>query len=741
MISRIQTVSILICAVLAAVAAQTEVTDDAVADAVRDELRFDPGVSSQLLTVTVEDGIVTMTGDVGSLLEADRAILLAETIRGVRGVVDEMTIRPVTRSDAEITADLREAFRMDPVADAMQLEVRVEEGTVHLTGTVNSLAERDLVERVTKTVKGVRGVQSELEVSIDPERPDDEIKAEIWKRLRFDPYVQGTEIDVTVDNGVATLEGTVRSLPVYRRVIRQAMVTGVTDITSIGLIVDPAAGRPMKRDSISVAMPDSSTENAVTSILENQPETPRENIRVESSDGVVYLYGMVNNLRARNMAGEAARNTVGVREVRNFVQVRPTGGKTDKALAADVAHALRWNPYLERFALTVHVRNNKAYLYGIATDPAMGKTVPEVNVKEGVVMVGGTVPSHGQRELMISNVKSVRGVREIHDSLHVNLDNTRSDEQIAQEVRRRFELNPYIHDLLVKVEVDEGFVRLSGTVRSAHGMAEARRLANVAGVRSVDDSNLKVRFLAQVNRAVGREPIEFSDSTLRTRILDVLRYDSRTSAVPIEVSVDGGRVVLTGRVNSLAAKSAAEEDVQNTVGVRMVRNLIRVRPDSVRKDRQIAEDVRAVLAIDPLISTEEITVQVRNGNAHLYGTVGSPIDVARAGRAASSVVGVSEITNTLRPGISRPAVTDRELEDALEEAFLWSPYVDPEHVTARIQDGVVTLEGRVTSWRQLYTAVRLSLEAGAFEVRSRLIHDGVSEYFPVFHYEDYSYRQ
>jgi osmotically-inducible protein OsmY len=170
-----------------------------------------------------------------------------------------------------------------------------------------------------------------------------------------------------------------------------------------------------------------------------------------------------------------------------------------------------------------------------------------------------------------------------------------------------------------------------------------------------------------------------------------------------------------------------------------VRNLIRVRPDNVRKDKEIAEDVRAVLAIDPLIGADEITVEVRNGNAHLYGTVGSPIEVARAGRVVSSVKGVSEITNKLRPMITRPAVSDEELEDALEEAFLWSPYVDPEHVTARIRDGIVTLEGRVTSWRQLYTAVRLSLEAGAFEVRSRLIHDGVSEYFPVFHYEDYSY--
>lgn len=462
MLSKLQSVIFPTIVLCTAIYGRNAFTDKEIADAVRDELRFDPGVSAHLITVTADDGIVTMTGDVGSLPEADRAVLLAETIRGVRGIVNDLSLHPVTRTDAEITADLREAYRMDPVADAMQLDFRVDDGVVYLTGTVTSIAERDLVGRVTKTVKGVRGVENQLRVSIDPKRPDDEIKAEIWKRLRFDPYLQGSEISVTVEDGVADLEGTVRSLPVYRRVIRQAMVTGVTDIQSIGLIVDPMAGRRMKRDSISVTMPDSVIENSVRKVLADQPETPVDGIRVQSREGVVSLYGMVNNLRAKNMAREAAQNTVGVQEVRSFIKVRPTSDKSDQALVADIANAFRWNPYLERFALNVHVRNNKAYLYG-------------------------EVDSYFEKMQAGKAASRIAGVVAVENGLSVRRRPRRdlSDSEIRNRVENKLTYSSLVSAGDITVRVEDGIATLSGTVSSVDALNAAVHGAFGGGARGV----------------------------------------------------------------------------------------------------------------------------------------------------------------------------------------------------------------------------------------------------------------
>jgi hypothetical protein len=58
-----------------------------------DELDFDPSIDAAHIGVAVENGIVTLTGHVGSYTERVAAEKAAQKVRGVRGVVEEIQVR------------------------------------------------------------------------------------------------------------------------------------------------------------------------------------------------------------------------------------------------------------------------------------------------------------------------------------------------------------------------------------------------------------------------------------------------------------------------------------------------------------------------------------------------------------------------------------------------------------------------------------------------------------------------
>ena len=67
-----------------------------------------------------------------------------------------------------------------------------------------------------------------------------------------------------------------------------------------------------------------------------------------------------------------------------------------------------------------------------------------------------------------------------------------------------------------------------------------------------------------------------SDEEIKNAIIDAFSYDPRVSPFNLDISVNIGVVTLSGRVNNLNAKRAAEQDVKNTIGVWGVKNHLKV---------------------------------------------------------------------------------------------------------------------------------------------------------------------
>jgi osmotically-inducible protein OsmY len=92
------------------VTAKPEMADRAISNKIGDELLFDPGVVPTRMDVNAENGIVTLTGSVGNILWKERATGVAETVKGMRAVVNRVGIPPTAnRPEDEIQHDVEAA--------------------------------------------------------------------------------------------------------------------------------------------------------------------------------------------------------------------------------------------------------------------------------------------------------------------------------------------------------------------------------------------------------------------------------------------------------------------------------------------------------------------------------------------------------------------------------------------------------------------------------------------------------
>ena len=169
-----------------------------------------------------------------NLLAKERAVRIAESIRGVRGVIDRISVTPVSRSDADIAKDIQAALRQDPATESYRVAASVQDAVAKLTGSVGSRAEKQLAARIAKSVKGVKEVRNDVAINDPSKRTDAEIAADIKARLQWDIWINGNLIDADVRGGKVTLAGIVGSAIAKVRAFDDSWVNGVASVTTVG---------------------------------------------------------------------------------------------------------------------------------------------------------------------------------------------------------------------------------------------------------------------------------------------------------------------------------------------------------------------------------------------------------------------------------------------------------------------------------------------------------------------------
>lgn len=158
--------------------------DKQLRQAVIDELGFEPGVKATQIGVAAQNGVVTLTGHVGSYSERFFAEKAVRRVKGVRAIAAHIEVREPSGwavNDDEIA---RKALNLiDRDADIPNdIRVKVENGEVTLTGAVNRQFQRQAAGVAMRTLAGVRSVLNLIEVR--PQVPPSDVKQRIEDALK-----------------------------------------------------------------------------------------------------------------------------------------------------------------------------------------------------------------------------------------------------------------------------------------------------------------------------------------------------------------------------------------------------------------------------------------------------------------------------------------------------------------------------------------------------------------------------
>ena len=206
-----------------------DVDDAQIEEAIEDAWFYDPRVSSFDLHASSNNGKVTLTGEVDNLTAKWTAAEDARNTHGVWKVTNLVRVRTTeVRTDGEVTEDVRAALLRDPYVERFEIDVDVINGRAYLSGDVGTEFERTRAETVAGMVKGTFDVVNNIDVAEDarPLVSDLEIQDEIEDELFWSPFVDSDRIEVKVDDGVATLSGTVDSWSEFRTATENALEGG-----------------------------------------------------------------------------------------------------------------------------------------------------------------------------------------------------------------------------------------------------------------------------------------------------------------------------------------------------------------------------------------------------------------------------------------------------------------------------------------------------------------------------------
>ena len=115
------------------------------------------------IKVSVEDGAVTLEGNLEWHFQRERAEAVAHRVRGVKSVDNSLRLTPRV-PPTEIKHKIEEALKRNALLDAEGIIVEADGSTVTLKGTVRSWAEREEAERAAWTAPGITEVRDEIEV-------------------------------------------------------------------------------------------------------------------------------------------------------------------------------------------------------------------------------------------------------------------------------------------------------------------------------------------------------------------------------------------------------------------------------------------------------------------------------------------------------------------------------------------------------------------------------------------------
>jgi osmotically-inducible protein OsmY len=206
---------------------------------VLEELTWEPGLEAGGIGVAVHDGVVTLSGHVGTFTEQNRAEAAAKRVHGVRGVANNLVVKLPSshvRDDTDLAEAAVHALRWTSSVPSEEVKVTVRNGWVVLEGEVEWFYQKETALRAVRDLTGIKGVTNLI--TVRPRSTAGEVKEKIEAAFRRSAEIDARAVNVEVDGSRATLRGRVSSWTEWEEAERAAWSAPGIDLVENDLEVE-----------------------------------------------------------------------------------------------------------------------------------------------------------------------------------------------------------------------------------------------------------------------------------------------------------------------------------------------------------------------------------------------------------------------------------------------------------------------------------------------------------------------
>lgn len=204
------------------------------------ELDFDPRFDARNIGVAVKNGVVALSGHLGSYAEKRAAEEATQAVAGVTAVANDIVIElafEAKRTDAEIAEAAVSALKSNVSVPIEDIKVVVRDGWIDLSGQVGVWYQRNAAQVALANLWGIKGINNNI--TIRAFASPIEVKGKIQDAIRRRAQNDADSIQVSALDGAVTLEGQVSSWAQ-----RQQAETAAWQSPGVSRVIDHLTVRP-----------------------------------------------------------------------------------------------------------------------------------------------------------------------------------------------------------------------------------------------------------------------------------------------------------------------------------------------------------------------------------------------------------------------------------------------------------------------------------------------------------------
>lgn len=463
------------------------------------------------------------------------------------------------------------------------------------------------VRRICFTWLILFGQISVMATAQEPDPDDRTISFLVGEALREDPRVWDSNIDISTDDGIVKLTGSVVSLMQKQYA---------------GLVARKIHGVRSVLNQISVvtlSRPDADIAADVGMRIHHNTTGLVRGLKVSVDAGQVKLAGEVVSFGLSAEAELAASSVPGVKSVTNEITIQPVSVRSDAQIAAEIEGSFHRDVYLTGYSIQVKVAGGTVSLDG---------TVGNAYLKQ-------------RAENLVWNTSNVAGVvnslktSRLADRGEVRAEKRPTDAELTANIHAQLLHDRRLDAMNIQVTASGGHVTLRGHVptMAQRQLAETdtQDVAGAVWITNLLSVRTSLRPDSEIISDAGR--LMAVDSVVRERQIQVRSVD--------------GVVTLSGSVSSLYVKYRAAQVVARVPGIRVIHNQIEVFLTTALRDRTLQEHIRTRLGgnFETAWVSRRISVTVKDGAVVLAGDVDTFAQRREAGRMAAMTSGVQRVLN------------------------------------------------------------------------------------------------